>query len=146
MGNNLARRNTLDNAVDILNTRVIDFHRRRITNAADAIHDRDYVTLRQLLEILSGYTPGGGGSGRTHQFQTVNLTSTAQAIANVTVVDGDTLTFYLTIGIAGSYPSWGSNYENAPTAVASSAGLTAIVGFFGNGGKWKWDGRFVAGF
>jgi len=144
MGNSLIRRNALDASVDILNTRVLDFHRRRITNAADAIDSRDYVTLQQLREILAALPPGGGGG--THQYQPITLTTTAQAIANITVVDGDALTFYLTIGIAGSYPSWGTNYENAPTAVSPSAGKIAIVGFFGNGGKWKWDGRFVAGF
>lgn len=146
MGNSLTRRNTLDQLVDGINTRIINFHRRRITNAADAIDRQDYVTLRQLLELLEGLAPGGGGTG-SNQIQEYTMNAAPYSVPTVTVVNGDDLTIYLTQDGSGSrYPDWaGTHYELMPTAVDPTAGTVSIIGAKGYGGKWRWDGRFATG-
>lgn len=145
MGRALTRRNLLDNQVDILNTRVLDFHRRRITNAADAIDRQDYVTLRQLLELISGLSPGGGSG--TNQFQSYTMNAAPYSVPDVTVVNGDSLLVYLFQDGSGSrYPVWnGAFYQYAPVTFDPTPGSLGIVGFVGNGGLWKWDGRHVSG-
>lgn len=73
-------------------TKLIDFHRRRITNAADAVDEQDYVTLAQARTIIGGTTnvtnvfAGGGSpvvSGNGLQFASYVV----PIVANVAIVD-----------------------------------------------------------
>jgi hypothetical protein len=42
-----------DSKVDLLSTRLIDFHGRRITNASPSVDNYDYVTKKELLDQIA---------------------------------------------------------------------------------------------
>lgn len=42
-----------NNKIDSITTQLIDFHKRRITNAAPAINSNDYVIKQQLTDAIA---------------------------------------------------------------------------------------------
>ncbi len=148
MARALTHRNIIDRNVDLLVTRIIDFHGRRITNANDAIGDSDYVTKRQLDASIDAISVGGGGGGSLTSVESATMNAAPFNVSiTATPTTGNSLVYILTQdGAGGKYPAWPASCENAPTAVDGTPGAKILVGFIGNGGKWVWDGRFVNGY
>lgn len=71
------------NKVDLQSTKLLDFHQRRITNAADAVDNQDYVTLKQLKDALNGI-------GQIIH-QVVNHVNNSTTITSTAVIDIHTL-------------------------------------------------------
>lgn len=125
------------NKVDLLSTQLIDFNQRRITNAANAVNQQDYVTLAQLNTAIAGIatqvaaiqqqpTIIGAASVRMTTTGTITIAGAGNARSPITfdTKDTDTGGFWnsgsntkLTISKNGVYLI----FYNAPTnAIAQS--------------------------
>lgn len=92
-----------DNKVDQLTTRLYDFHQRRITNAADAVDDQDYVTYGQLKKLA-----GSGTSSVINNITQINPVPPVIGGSNFTIIQqclGDSLTHDPSVFGANSYPA-----------------------------------------
>src|SRR5580704_7947385 len=110
------------NKVDQLTTQLVDFHQRRITNAAPAKDNNDYVTLAQVQALIAGIQQNVNNSS-TNITNSTSITATA-------IIDLHTLSSNLAItpsvhpapangvliviltqnGTGGWVPTWDSNF------------------------------------
>lgn len=141
-----------ENVLDRINTKLVDFKRRRITNAADAVDNQDYVTLAQVNALIAGLSKTSSGN------VTNNVTNNTTITGNA-VIDYHTLTANLTINTASVTPppadtllvvillqdstghwttTFGTDFQISPAA--GTLGLlpntTSVVVFASHSGKW----------
>ena len=139
------------NKVDSLTTQLINFHQRRITNAADAVDPQDYVTLAQVKELLANVQQT---INNTHNVTNINNSTTLTATA---IIDLHTLSSNLAItpsvhpapangvliviltqdGTGGWIPTWDSNFSITPTDINTVINKRTCV-IFGADSNSKW--------
>lgn len=137
-----------DNKVDSLTTRLIDFHQRRVVNAASAVDPNDYVIKQDLDNAIAGVKNVAGPS--ISSSSTTNITGTV-------VVDHRVLTANLTIntaivtpppnntklalilvqdGTGGWITTFGTDFQTFPSNLGVLANKTTVIEFVAYGGKW----------
>lgn len=99
-------------------TRLIDFHQRRMTNAADAVNPQDYVTLAQVQKL------GVGGSTTIVNKETVIGGSGSGAATPPTMILyclGDSLTVGFPLG--GTYQTYPAQLQSKIAVKANNLGI-----------------------
>ena len=66
----------INTIVDGLKVKLIDFHQRRITNAADAVNDQDYVTLTQLKQVATAVAKSKNAAAVSGRAYSLSLSGT----------------------------------------------------------------------
>lgn len=139
-----------EGVLDRLSVRLIDFKKRRITNAADAIDGADYVTLDQLNKGLADVRPGadgnviqnitnntitGGAAIIDYHLLVANLTINA---ASVTPPAANTLLAVILKqdGTGGWTVTWGTDFQIGPSDLQVLPNSYSVVLFAAYSGKW----------
>ncbi len=128
--------------IDSLNTRNLDFHGRRITNAGDSRAPTDYVTRREIrdiiteallnlesgeIQVIQNITNITGGSGAI-VFLDVTLTADLTLIASSFTVDTIVIWRFLQDGTGGWKVNWPAEFPNS-VSVGRDAGTYSIAAF-----------------
>lgn len=150
------RNSVLDKTV----TRLIDFHARRITNAADAIDDQDYVTLSQLNKGLDNIKPGADGNiiqnitnntvtggAAVIKFFTLTANLTLNTISGATPPLANTLLLVILKqdGTGGWTTTWGTDFQTFPGDLQVLPNTTSSILFGAYSGKWYYASIAVTG-
>ncbi len=129
--------------IDSLNTRNLDFHGRRITNAGDSRAPTDYVTRREIrdiitnalldlnrgeLQVIQNITTNIVGGLGTIIFIDVTLTADLSLVAPSHPTDTVVIWRFLQDGTGGWKVNWPAEFPNSPS-VGRDANTYSIASF-----------------
>lgn len=139
-----------DNKFDALTSFSIDFHQRRITNAADAIDAQDYVTLKQLkalradlITLLSTAIPGGSIDEMIIIAEETQITTDSFVVTTAYPPLANQLLVKILVqdGTGGHDIIPSASFNDMPTNINGMPNGKTIMAFFLYGGKWQWFGN-----
>lgn len=129
--------------LDSLNTRNLDFHGRRITNAGDSRAPTDYVTRREIrdlitnalldlnageLQVIQNITNNIIGGSGTIVFIDVTLTADLSLVAPAHATDTVVIWRFLQDGTGGWKVNWPAEFPNS-VSVGRDANTYSIASF-----------------